>query len=292
MPRLYPLGVQFCFRRPPVPLADFVEKIWFYEGYVRPHAKERLLPDGSSELIVNLTEDEVRVWDRRDTSQYERLDGATLVGPHSRYFVIDTAEQCSVLGVHFRPGGLFPFVRLPLDEVHDLHVSLRDLWGGFARELRERVLALEDTEARFDLVENALLARMVRAHACHDAVRYALCRFRSRRRVSDVADETGLSQRRFIELFRRQVGMAPKAYCRVRRFQSVVRGLPSGRPIDWAETALAAGYSDQAHLIHDFGAISGISPGTWADLRTEHTNHVPMTEPLAGRQGASGAGAS
>jgi AraC-like DNA-binding protein len=273
---LYPFEVQYAFRRPSGPLADFVEQIWFFEGYVRPHAKERLLPDGSSELIIHLSEDEIRVWDPLDTTYCERLDGAVLIGPQSRYFVIDTAEQQSVMGVHFRPGGAFPFVRLPLDELHGLHVSLRDLWGGFARDLREQILALGSTEARFDLLEEALLARMLRPESCHDAVRHALWRFRDQRRVAEVVDETGLSQRRFIELFRRQVGLPPKMYCRVRRFQRVVRGLPLGRPIDWAETALDAGYSDQAHLIHDFRSISGISPGTWAAIRTEHTNHVPL----------------
>src|SRR5262245_44759395 len=104
MRRLYPFEVQLAFRRPLGPLADFVEKIWFYDGYAQPHPKERLLPDGSCELIFNLLEDEVRIWDRRDVSRYERLDGAAVMGPHSQYFVIDTSEQRSVLGVHLRPG--------------------------------------------------------------------------------------------------------------------------------------------------------------------------------------------
>src|SRR6185369_7709887 len=108
--------MRYALRRPEGPLSGFVEVLWFYEGAARAHAFERLLPDGSMELIINLREDEVRVWDRRDLSHYERLDGATLVGPHSEYFVIDTAEQQSVMGVHFRPGGAFPFLGLPADE--------------------------------------------------------------------------------------------------------------------------------------------------------------------------------
>jgi len=259
-------------------LSGFVEVLWFYEGAARAHAFERLLPDGSMELIINLREDEVRVWDRRDLSHYERLDGATLVGPHSEYFVIDTAEQQSVMGVHFRSGGAFPFLGLPADELHGQHVSLRDLWGGFARELRERLLMVDSVRARFDLVEAALLRQVQRPMARHRAVGFAIGEFhhRPRRTVADVCEETGLSARRFIELFRQQVGMTPKEYSRVRRFQRIVQGLGNATDVDWCDAALDAGYCDQSHLIHEFRAISGISPGTWAGLRTEHRNHVPM----------------
>jgi len=48
--------------------------------------------------------------------------------------------------------------------------------------------------------------------------------------------------------------------------------------VDWCGVALDAGYSDQSHLIHEFRAISGISPGMWAGLRTEHRNHVPIPD--------------
>jgi len=268
----------FVLRRPAGPLAAFVQVLWFYEGFARPHAKERLLPDGSMELVINLRDDEIRVWDRRDLTQYTRLDGAVLVGPHTEYFVIDTAEQQCVMGVHFRPGGGFPFLLMPADEMHGQQVALGDLWGGFARELRERLLALDSMNARFELLEAALLRQVRRPLGFHPAVRYAIREFgaRSRRTVADVVEETGLSARRFIEVFRAQVGMSPKQYSRVRRFQRIVQGLGMERDIDWCGVALDAGYSDQSHLIHDFRAISGISPGVWAELRTEHRNHVPM----------------
>jgi AraC-like DNA-binding protein len=197
-----------------------------------------------------------------------------LVGPHSEYFVIDTAGQQNVLGVHFRPGGAFPFFGLPADELHGQHVSLRELWGGFARQLREQLLAARTPEARLDLAEMALL-RQMRTPSPHPAVRYALGEFQGPRRVRDVCAATGLSARRFIELFRREVGMAPKQYCRVRRFQRVVQSAGMAA-VDWSAVALEAGYCDQSHLIHEFREISGLSPSAWAGLRTGHRNHVPI----------------
>src|SRR5260221_14785766 len=112
--------MRYALRRPQGPLANFVKVLWFYEGFSTTHDKERLAPDGSMEVGINLIEDEVRIWDRRDLTRYERLEGAALVGPQSEFFVIDTAQQRSVLGVHFRAGGAFPFLGMPADELHGL----------------------------------------------------------------------------------------------------------------------------------------------------------------------------
>jgi AraC-like DNA-binding protein len=269
--------MEFRTRKPCASLAGFVDLLWYWDGPRRPHSYERLLPDGSMELVVNLYDDEIRSYDQRDFRTYQRLEPAVLVGPHSEYFVLDTTQQVRVLGVHFRPGGAFPFLRAPADELHGLHVSLADLWGGFARALRERLLSAPTVDAQFDLMEAALNARIARPLEHHRAVAFALREFQcGSQSVADVIEIAGISTRRFIELFKQQVGLAPKQYCRVQRFQRVIRGLPRGAAIDWADVALANGYFDQSHLINDFRAIAGMPPGEYAVRRTDHLNHVPM----------------
>ncbi len=120
----------YLTHRPQPPLNNFVELFWFYDGFPqRPHKKERLMPDGSVELVINLREDETRVYDRENLEQCSRLPGSVVCGPHSSFFVIDTAEQDSVIGIHFKPGGIFPFFKLPADELQNQHISLQDVWG-------------------------------------------------------------------------------------------------------------------------------------------------------------------
>jgi transcriptional regulator GlxA family with amidase domain len=99
-------------------------------------------------------------------------------------------------------------------------------------------------------------------------------------RVRDVARRVGLSDRRFIEVFRAEVGMTPKAYSRVRRFQralAAARAVGAGRP-EWARVAAACGYFDQSHLVHDFREFSGFGPAEC--LRQFRVpakqNHVPV----------------
>jgi AraC-like DNA-binding protein len=266
---------------PRPPLSNFVELLWLYEGYSQPHDKERLLPDGSMELVVNLKEDEARVYDRRDPSKFQSTRGALLVGVQSEYFVLDTAEQQSVVGVHFKPGGAFPFFKMPAGEFHNQHLSLDLLWGNSARELRERLLEAATPERKFEILEESLLAHASKPLLRHPAVDFAIQEFGDLRRAPSIAQVTaqiGLSSRRFLDVFNDQVGLTPKLYCRVQRFQNVLRRIGMRGNVDWTDLALSCGYFDQAHFIHDFGAFSGLSPTAYAAHRTEHLNHVPILD--------------
>jgi methylphosphotriester-DNA--protein-cysteine methyltransferase len=119
----------------------------------------------------------------------------------------------------------------------------------------------------------------VRPLELHPAVALAraqICRAPHIATVGRLVDRTGLSQRRFIELFRDQVGLAPKAFCRVRRFQRVLESVHRKSAVDWPQVALDGGYYDQAHFIHDFQGFSGLTPSAYLAQATEHLNHVPM----------------
>jgi AraC-like DNA-binding protein len=272
----------FLTHIPKPPLNNFVELFWFYDGFPpRAHKKERLMPDGSVEMVINLREDESRIYDPQNVEKCHRLPGALICGPHSSFFVIDTAEQNSVMGIHFKPGGAFPFFRLPADELHNLHVSLEDLWGMEASLLRERLLQAPTPEQKFRVLESCLLEQAFKPLERHRAVEGALALFRNIHTapaIAEVSDYIGISSRRLIQLFSHQVGLTPKLFCRVRRFQRILQLIHKGGEFDWADLAAGSGYFDQAHFIHDFNAFSGMTPSTYLARKTEHLNHVPIPD--------------
>ncbi len=92
--------------------------------------------------------------------------------------------------------------------------------------------------------------------------------------VERVARESGLSHRRLIALFSEQVGLAPKAFARVSRFQRALALVPTRR--SWTELALDAGYADQSHLTREFSALGRVTPGRYARLAPSHPSHVPV----------------
>jgi AraC-like DNA-binding protein len=265
---------------PAAPLDRFVHVIWWMEQAPVPHPRERLLPDGSVELVINLHDERVPVYTRGDLERREVFRGGVVAGPHSQFFAIDTATELNVIGVHFKPGGAYPFFKMPTGELHNLHVGLDALWGrAVASEVRERLLAAAAPEAKARVLERALLAAAGGVLERHPAVAFALSAFHEvaeTRKIGEVAQDLGLSPRRFIEVFRNEVGLSPKLFCRVRRFQKVLRMISAGRAVDWAEIAVTCGYFDQAHFIHDFKNFSGINPSSYLADHIQHLNHVPM----------------
>jgi AraC-like DNA-binding protein len=273
--------VLFRARIPPPPLDAFVEAIWLYEDAPRPHALERILPTGSPNLIVNLKEDRVRRYEPEANYRCDSTSGAVLVGAQSRFSVIDTEEQEHVLGVIFKPGGTRPFLRVPAYEVSNADVPLDFLWDRpFARTVRERVLEACDADAKLDAMEQVLVEAW-RPAEHHPGVTYALRMFTHRplgTSVTAVTHAIGLSPKRFIERFKIEVGMTPKRYCRVLRFQRAIARAHAGCTVDWVQLALDCGFSDQAHLIHEFREFCGLTPTAYMAARTGHRNHVKFLQ--------------
>lgn len=268
---------------PSPPLGDFIGRFWLCSD-TPSHSRERIVPSGTLELVFNLRDDEIRIYDPFRFESYTRLSGAIVSGGYSRFFVIDPLQHASMLGVHFRPGGAFRFLGVPASELADRHLDLETLWGSSALDLRERLCAAATPEQRFSLLEGALGARAGLSLNRHPAVSLALEAFDvmglmgAETRVREVARRAGLSQRRFVQVFAAEVGLRPKLYSRLRRFGRARKWVRSAPSPDWARIAVDCGYFDQSHLIRDFLAFSGFSPVDYLRHRSERVlpNHVPQ----------------
>jgi AraC-like DNA-binding protein len=272
----------FYTHRPAPPLDRFVEQMWYWEGPAPAHAKDRLLPTGSASLVINLAEDEIRDYQGAHDDLLHRYRGAVLKGADSRYSVIDTLEQRAVMGVAFRPGGTWPFFDPAADEVQNQNVSMRDVWGSAGDTLRERVLAQPTPHARLQLMEAELLAHAIRPLQRRAEVDFALMRLTHSQEhaIAQLSEQVGLSERRFTRLFTIEVGLTPKLYARIRRFQRVmklmVRPAPEAPTIDWSELAQHCGYFDQSHLIRDCKSLSGFTPSQLVARRNGDSIHIAI----------------
>ena len=250
--------------RPDSALVRYVEALWYYDGCQTARHKERVLPSGRFQIVIDLAG-----------------GPGAVSGMRSRYIVIDTAAIPSVMGIVFRPGGALGLFDVPASDFYNQVVPLNLVWGSRATQLRDRLHEAATVEDKFRVLETALVQAIRHAGenrlALHPSVQYALGEFRCAphiRSVIDVAREAGLTRRRFSQLFREQIGITPKLYCRLHRFQEVVQQIASGVSVDWADVALAGGYCDQAHLSHEFREFSGLSPGSYLAAERPFLNHV------------------
>ncbi|MGF1567629.1 MAG: DUF6597 domain-containing transcriptional factor [Nodosilinea sp.] len=263
--------------QPRSPLSQFVEFLWYFEGDKLP-SRSYVLPIGSMELVIDLYEDKIPLFDLYSQTQCGSTKGARICGVHSQGFIIAKDQNCSVMGAHFKPGGSAAFFTLPGGQLHNQIISLEELWQGSATELRDRLLEKPTTETRFLALEQFLLSFM-QPLSHHPVVDFALREFERlpTSPVSTVTSQIGFSTRHFNQLFRDRVGLTPKLYCRVRRLQKVLNLLNGKAPIDWMDIAFTCGYFDQAHLIHDFRTFVNCTPTEYVAKRGFHPCHVELS---------------
>ena len=261
---------------PAPPLDTLIETIWDWDMPPMPHARERILPVPGTTLIINLHEDETRVW--HDDGRCERASGGVIGGPYLRSWIIDTAEQIRVMGLTFRPGGAHALTGIDMGELGRRDVDLDALFGASARRLRQRLLETPAPLQRLALLQGWL--HSLRAEPALDPVIghavAVLGRAPQLARIGTLQRDSGWSAHRFGTRFRQQVGMTPKQFARLLRFRAVVAQAHPLAELRWSEVAADGGYSDQAHLSHEFRAFAGITPGEFAALRGPYPNHLPL----------------
>lgn len=131
--------------------------------------------------------------------------------------------------------------------------------------------------ARFGILEDFLLERARFTVRRHPAVAAALAALEANPslRISGLGRRAGLPAKRMIALFRAEVGMAPKAYARVRRLQAALRHLQAGTA-DGSRIAADAGYFDQSHFVREFRSFTAMTPTQYGRQRLVLPSHVPI----------------
>lgn len=263
---------------PTPPLALLIEAIWDWDMPAGALRYERILPGPGAGLIINLLEDETRVYQDDESHRCIRASGSVIGGPYRQSWIIDTAEQVRVMGVNFRPGGVHALIGVDAQELGQRDINLDDIFGAPARQLRQRLLETACPMQRLALLEQWLRnlsgepswdAAILHTVAMLDRAPEVPC-------IGTLQRESGYSAHRFGLLFRRHVGMTAKQYARLMRFRAVVEmAHPAGQP-DWARIAADGGYCDQAHMSHEFRRFAGITPSEFAAMRGAYPHHVPL----------------
>lgn len=265
--------------KPSRQLSAFVDYFWYMESQNTACQNELSIPDGSVDLIIDLAADKVLM--ATASNETLRLNNVLVCGPHSSHFVICNSLETRVIGIHFKPGGAYPFLGYPLNEFHNVIQSMDAIWGHLAGELREELIDLPTVEHMFRVLNDRLLQLAVKPLDIHPAVQYAIDYFGRKSARTDhirhIVDQIGISHRRFIELFQRETGYTPKRYSRIRRFQRVLRKINDRQNLlDWSDIGVDCGYYDQSHFIKDFRAFSGLSPTDYETIPGRHYNHVRL----------------
>jgi AraC-like DNA-binding protein len=214
-----------------------------------PPYKSRVLPDGSNDVIVDLSGD----------------PRPFVVGAMRQADIVPLAGRIDLVGVRFRPGGAVPFLGVPLHELTDRQVALDVLWGNTAGSLGE-ALAEAPMHQRVAVLERHLLAALPPTPIVDDLVQRTVAllqRTRGGIGIRAAAQALGVGERRLERAFDHGVGLTPKRFSRVVRFLRAVRDIGRRAGAPGAAAALDAGYSDQPHFIREFRRLAGVTPAQY-----------------------------
>ena len=228
---------------------------------------DHLIPSGYVMLFFNLG-DPLGV---EDDSGREILPGRShVLGALTRPGKFIFGRRVELLGVMFRAGHAAAFLDVPAHEMTDRFTALSDLWGAEAQALEDDLRGLPTTARRIQRLELALVERLARVRP-PDPRFVSLADFVMRRQgavsVEGLSAASGLSRQHLGRKFQDIVGVSPKLFCRLVRFQAMLNQVVTRPSLDWAALAAEQGYYDQAHLIAEFKEFTSFTPSEFLAAR-------------------------
>lgn len=221
----------------------------------------------------------------RDPESVEYLDGtarqqrprSVLIGQHTVVSNRHVGREFLSLQVVLQPGALYRLTGIPQPELTNSFIDAEAVWAADVRRVNERLSGMATIPEMLRAIEAFLLDRLrqVRA-AAHpaDAIGQLLLQPPAHASLDWLADKACLSPRQLSRKFTERIGVNPKLYARIVRFDRAFR-LKNNRPeLDWLSVALACGYYDYQHLAKDYLAFTGHTPTGFYLLDTQAPERV------------------
>lgn len=243
------------------PLGERVEAIWASRGEgVFTH--EEILPRTPTEVLFSLGETH---WlrDPADPSRDRPFAGAFVSGLQLRPLAVESPPDSSMAGIRLKPAGAAAFLRDSPALIAGDVVPLDAVLGGGVELLREQLMATADLHRRVLLLAGAVERHLAPVPPTAPAIQHALDELRlhsGNLAIRDLVVASGWSHRHFTRRFQAEIGLRPKAFARIARFQSAFERLQTVERVDWADFALEHGFFDQAHLARELRELAGTTP--------------------------------
>jgi len=251
--------------RPSAGLAKYIEFYWILEDRSPASCIQRIVPDGRAGIILNFA----NPFESHAQGTWKPQPECFFVGQITGPLSLRPSGPAGMLGIQFRPHGVARLLRLPVSDLTDSAIALEDLSRGLFRKLESvRDLPLRQAVHPLDRILHTF---MEQARIDDDPVAYAveeIERTGGLMSIKDLADRLGWSSRQLQRRFKNGVGISPKLFGRMQRFQGVFRVM-EGPATNWVDAAIHCGYYDQAHLIRDFREFSGQTPTSLVDQEIE-----------------------
>lgn len=256
---LYKSHVKF---RPIEPLRQDVHVFWHLEGAQEVYNQRDIVPDSYRELIINLGAP-ILFETGRGLVRMPRVFLCPLQQRPHRFFALGA---CQIIGISMYPWTVPTLLGEAAALESTSHVALGTAWQDFAAHLDLVAHRLGPAEAVGELQEfvRDLWQPLPTGLAPLRDFGQGIVSGRGDVSLADLALRSALSTSRLERLFKQVSAVPPKTYARLVRFEAVRNALVREPDGSLAELAYDLGFSDQAHLTHEFKTFAGLPPGAFA----------------------------
>lgn len=255
-----PLFMSFSYAIPSDALKPFVKHYWGLEKVFEQGAShtQRVMATGLPELIF--------YFGRKPEASNRQLEGNVLLNAQQNdFYDLILSERLSLFAVTFHPEGLSRFWTIPLQELQNQSLYLGLLDKTLAAELEEKLENASCFPDRVQIVEAVLIRLLgqrpfsVDHHRMSSTI--ALIKSTQGRVLIDaLAQDACLSRKQFERKFIAHIGLSPKQYLKIIRFQYALYLHQQNTSGNLTELAYRAGYYDQSHFVNDVRELAGYSP--------------------------------
>ena len=261
----------------------YVESLVYFKGYTPEHSIEKIVPDGSINLIFELDGFLRHVFDNETLAPKLDFTRVWFSGVHRNLINISTHKDSSMFVVRFKPAGAYPFLRKSVSKFTDTVLPAEDVFGDEIFEIRDAILAASGPEDKKKIVDDWLNEKFDETKTPKDAIYTSIQKIINdphfqENNLAELIEESGYSQKQFINLFKEYVGVAPKYFQRIVRFNEILVKIHADEKLSWTEISYDCGFYDQAHFIKEFQHFCGVNPETHLEnpLIDERVNFFPV----------------
>lgn len=264
---------------PAYPLNQFIESFIYYKDYNPVHSVDRFLPDGNINVVIDLTDYPKFIYDNHTLKEIQACKKVWFSGIRNRYITIPSGRDCEMFIINFHKGKAYPFTEIPMYELTDYVVDGELVMQSQILNMREDLLEIINIRDKFLYAEKHIMKVFGNRLDLNPFVEFAVNRIiqnPDQSSISAISKKVGYSQKHLIKIFKEHVGMAPKSFLKIIRFQKAITEIEKNKTANWASIALESGYYDQAHFINDFKDFSGFTPGEFIRMKSDFTNYVAV----------------
>ena len=260
--------------------ADLIESIFHFKGFQPDHSIERVVPTGHVFVIFELDDMQRHTFDNETLLPNADFVKAWVSGVHQNYISISAHPDSEMFVIQFKAFGAYPFLHRPLHELVERVVPATEFSDAGLFELREQLFGAADPKSKF-AVADEWLDRQYRADLTPPASVIEVVDLLQRQpasKLNEIVESFDGTQKHLISQFRKYIGLTPKQYQRVLRFNDVFMQMQGDQFLSWSDIAHRCGYSDQSHFIREFKHFSGFNPESFlkSEFDEDATNFFPL----------------